>query len=108
MSLEEVLARFEGRAVTHVAADVTPDVTAKPAPILGCTAVTPVTAENPPDWRALDKAYQLHHVNCKICQAAGRGSQYGQRCEAGMALWRAYDQGFRAERYPDPQPGPPS
>ena len=42
------------------------------------------------DWRALDAAYMAHHFNCPICIAAGRGSRYGQRCGAGMALWRAY------------------
>ena len=31
-----------------------------------------------------------HHFNCPTCKAAGRGKQYGQRCGAGMALWRAY------------------
>ena len=43
-----------------------------------------------PDWHALDKAYQLHHVNCPVCQAAGRGTRYGLRCGAGAALWSAY------------------
>ncbi len=54
MSLDTLLARLEGRAVTSVTADATPDVTAKPAPIKACTPVTSVTAENdvPPDPRA--------------------------------------------------------
>lgn len=43
-----------------------------------------------PDWHALDKAYQLHHVNCPVCQAAGRGARYGLRCGTGAALWSAY------------------
>ena len=43
-----------------------------------------------PDWYALDKAYQLHHVSCPVCQAAGRGTRYGLRCGAGAALWSAY------------------
>ena len=42
------------------------------------------------DWHALDAAYLAHHFNCPTCIAAGRGSRYGQRCGAGMALWRAY------------------
>lgn len=46
MGLDALLARFEGRAVTSVTADVKPDVTAKPVPIEACTSVTPVTAEN--------------------------------------------------------------
>ena len=41
-------------------------------------------AGNPPaandevflDWHALDEEYQLHHVNCSPCIAAGKG--YGQ------------------------------
>ena len=42
------------------------------------------------DWRELDRAYQLHHVNCATCIAAGRGTRYGLRCGAGAALWAAY------------------
>ncbi len=42
------------------------------------------------DWEALAKAYHAHHVKCPTCIAAGLGSYYGQRCGAGMALWRAY------------------
>ncbi len=41
------------------------------------------------DWRELDRAYQLHHVNCATCIAAGRGAPQ-QRCGAGAALWAAY------------------
>jgi hypothetical protein len=51
-------------------------------------------APDPPDdpqaWRELAQAYDAHHFNCPTCIAAGRGSRYGQRCGAGMALWRAY------------------
>ena len=43
-----------------------------------------------PDWHALDKAYQLHHATCPVCQAAGRGTRYGLRCGTGAALWSAY------------------
>ena len=42
------------------------------------------------DCKKLASAYHAHHVNCPVCIAAGRGSQYGQRCGAGMALWRLY------------------
>ena len=42
------------------------------------------------DWYALDKAYQLHHATCPVCQAAGRGTRYGLRCGTGAALWSAY------------------
>jgi len=50
----------------------------------------PDPPDNPLDWKELAAAYHAHHFNCPICIAAGRGSQYGQRCGAGMALWRAY------------------
>ena len=40
------------------------------------------------DWRELDRAYQLHHIGCAACTAAGRG--YGLRCGAGAALWSSY------------------
>ena len=43
-----------------------------------------------PEWRELDKAYQLHHIKCMPCQAAGRGLSYGLRCGTGSALWSAY------------------
>ncbi|MDD2713014.1 MAG: hypothetical protein PHU77_08830 [Simplicispira sp.] len=43
-----------------------------------------------PDWYALDKAYQLHHIGCPVCQAAGRGTRYGLRCGTGATLWSAY------------------
>ena len=45
---------------------------------------------NPQDWKELAAAYHDHHFNCPTCIAAGRGSRYGQRCGAGMALWRVY------------------
>lgn len=44
----------------------------------------------PSEWKELAAAYHLHHFNCRICIAAGRGSRYGQRCGVGMALWCAY------------------
>lgn len=55
-------------------------------------ARTPAQAANDPtveDWRALDKAYMGHHVQCPQCQAAGR--RRGDRCAVGAALWRAYE-----------------
>jgi hypothetical protein len=45
---------------------------------------------SPADWHVLDADYLAHHFNCPTCKAAVRGSQYGHRCGAGMALWRAY------------------
>ena len=50
----------------------------------------PDPPENPSDWKELAAAYHAHHFNCLTCTAAGRGARYGQRCGAGMALWRAY------------------
>lgn len=40
------------------------------------------------DWREADRVYQLHHIGCATCVAAGRG--YGLRCGTGTALWAAY------------------
>lgn len=42
-------------------------------------------------WRELAQAYHAHHFKCPVCIAAGRGSNYGERCSVGLALWRAYD-----------------
>lgn len=50
----------------------------------------PDPPDNPLEWKELAAAYHAHHFNCTTCIAAGRGSRYGQRCGAGMALWRAY------------------
>ena len=50
----------------------------------------PDPPDNPLHWKEMAAAYHGHHFNCPICIAAGRGSQYGQRCGAGRALWRAY------------------
>jgi len=50
----------------------------------------PDPPDDPLDWKELAAAYHAHHFNCPTCIAAGRGIQYGQRCGAGMALWRAY------------------
>lgn len=46
--------------------------------------------EHVTEWLELDRAYQSHHVNCAVCQAAGRGARYGLRCGAGAALWSVY------------------
>ena len=50
----------------------------------------PDPPDNPLVWKELAAAYHAHHFNCPTCIAAGRGSRYGQRCGAGMALWRTY------------------
>lgn len=44
MGLDALLSRLEGHTVTAVTAAEPADVTAKPAPALACTPVTPVTA----------------------------------------------------------------
>jgi|JI10StandDraft_1071094.scaffolds.fasta_scaffold608476_2 hypothetical protein len=46
-------------------------------------------AQEPANWKDLDRVYQAHHIACPICIAAGKG--YGLRCGAGTALWVAYD-----------------
>ncbi len=45
---------------------------------------------DPSTWRELAAAYHAHHFQCKACQASGRGANYGQRCDTGLALWLAY------------------
>lgn len=50
-----------------------------------------------PDWQASDKAYQLHHVNCPTCAAAGRKPGELQRCPTGAELWEQYLQAFERE-----------
>ena len=52
----------------------------------------PDPPDNTVDWKEMAAAYHAHHLNCPSCIAAGRGSRYGQRCGAGMALWRAYSE----------------
>lgn len=44
----------------------------------------------PPTWQAADKLYQLHHVNCPHCAAAGRKPSELQRCPTGAELWAQY------------------
>ncbi len=56
------------------------------------TSHLPDPPDDPSDWKELAAAYHAHHFNCPTCVAAGRGARYGQRCGAGMALWRAYCQ----------------
>ena len=46
----------------------------------------PDPPDNPVDSKELAAAYQAHHFNCPTCISAGRGSRYGQRCGAAMAL----------------------
>ena len=50
----------------------------------------PDLPEAPADWKERAAVYHAHHFNCATCITAGRGSRYGQRCGAGMALWQAY------------------
>ncbi len=45
---------------------------------------------DPSTWRELAAEYHTHHFSCPTCQAAGRGANYGQRCDTGLALWLAY------------------
>lgn len=50
----------------------------------------PEPPSDPSTWHKLAEAYHLHHFACKVCQAAGRGTQYGLRCGVGASLWGAY------------------
>ena len=51
---------------------------------------TPELADNQVDWKERAAAYYAHHFKCRFCIAASRSSRYGQRCDPGEALWRAY------------------
>ena len=42
-------------------------------------------------WQAADKAYQLHHINCPQCIAAGAAPGKQERCPQGQALWDIYN-----------------
>ncbi len=68
-------------------------------PLRKICLVTPATPVTPPPrklghfdidapWRPAARAYYNHHVNCKQCIAAGRGSRYGRRCGVGASLQR--------------------
>ncbi|MDA8447171.1 hypothetical protein [Paracidovorax valerianellae] len=51
-----------------------------------------MTSPAPPDWHAADKAYQLHHLNCRQCIAAGINPTRHERCDEGAALWTTYNE----------------
>ena len=53
-------------------------------------APPPEPQADPSTWRELGAAYNAHHVNCVVCQAAGRGTRYGLRCGVGSSLWISY------------------
>lgn len=42
-------------------------------------------------WEQADKAYQLHHINCPQCIAAGAAPGKQERCPQGQALWDTYN-----------------
>lgn len=42
-------------------------------------------------WQVADKAYQLHHIGCPQCIAAGINRSSQARCPDGQALWDAYN-----------------
>ena len=117
MGLKSLMARLQSLAVDTPDTSKKNTVYQGKAPIHGgCTPDTPDTPDfvdtrensqirqlgeavndqepepqtDPNTWRELAAAYHAHHFNCPTCIAAGRGSSYGQRCGAGMALWRAY------------------
>ena len=74
-------------SVPTVAASAMPEILSSVLAV-----ASPGILEKPADWHALDAAYLAHHFNCPACIAAGRGSQYGLRCDTGAALWCAYAQ----------------
>ncbi|WP_200843928.1 DUF5131 family protein [Pantoea sp. 18069] len=43
------------------------------------------------NWEQADKAYQLHHINCAQCTAAGIVRSSQTRCPQGQALWDTYN-----------------
>ena len=82
---------------SHLTADLRALIRSSKALLIDWLTATNDTArhapdppEAPADWKERAAAYHAHHFNCATCIAAGRGSRYGQRCGAGMALWRAY------------------
>lgn len=42
------------------------------------------------DWATADRAYQIHHSNCRTCSAAGSRPNTQTRCPDGQVLWDAY------------------
>lgn len=79
------------RSVATVAVATPENLRAANDPTARAVTGIPISPPAPAstDWKALDKAYQAHHVNCPTCIAAGKG--YGLRCGVGAALWAAYD-----------------
>lgn len=51
-----------------------------------------MTVAKPPDWYAADRAYQLHHLSCQLCIAAGTSPTRHERCDEGAALWTIYNE----------------
>ena len=98
--LNLALAPAGGLAVapsSHLSADLRDLIRSSKALLINWLTTAEVAAShapnppvNPQDWKELAAAYHAHHFNCPTCIAAGRGSRYGQRCGAGMALLRAY------------------
>ena len=98
--LNITLAPAGGLAVapsSHLTADLRDLIRSKKAQLIDWLVAgndPDTNAPNPPcdpaNWKELAAAYHAHHFNCTTCIAAGRGARYGQRCGAGMALWRAY------------------
>ncbi len=56
-----------------------------------CAYPIQVKPEELADW-----AYIQHHFACPKCIAAGRGDQYGPRCDIGAPLWLAYQANTRS------------
>lgn len=107
MGVNEVTAWARRRLAEQAHAAPTPASAPAPAPARAVSQARPTADDDgprvmampgakdegpAPDWRALDKAYLLHHMACPVCQAAGRGARYGMRCGTGASLWSAYSE----------------
>ncbi len=98
MALEALLARLEVESVTPVTPADTADVTAKPAPVLARTAVTPVTS--PADVTARATLWLLHFPDLDPVAVAFAP----ERDQAEVLA--AYPDALAAEPMPEPQAVP--
>lgn len=54
-------------------------------------------------WELADRAYQAHHFSCPQCIAAGV-TRSQERCDAGTALWAAYQHERDPRQRQQPKP----
>ena len=103
MGIDSLLARLEAESVTPGTPALAPDVTAKPAPALDCTAVTPVTSPHRVTPHASACLWLLHFLDLEPVAVA-----FVPLVDHGGAL-AAYPSAIAAEPMPDPpaEPIPP-